>query len=87
MLALRAAEITGYQITYIFTDGGVWDSGEARGILEALARYGKIFLFLIGSEVTDLHEDVQALTDIAVVHETKADKSLVEESLSEYFNR
>jgi hypothetical protein len=87
LTALRTAEDAAYQNTFIFTDGGVWDGESAHGILEALARYGKVYLFLIGEKLDYLHEEAKGLAGIAVVHECKADRSLLEEPLQEYFNK
>ncbi|MEM3737461.1 MAG: VWA domain-containing protein [Candidatus Bathyarchaeia archaeon] len=86
-LAARAAERPGAQITYIFTDGGVWDGDNAQGLLDVLVRYGKVYLFLIGDKVEYLHEKAKPLTSGVVVHEVSLYESLVEKALSEYFNK
>ncbi|WP_309493017.1 vWA domain-containing protein [Candidatus Hecatella orcuttiae] len=85
--AIRSAEERGYQSTYIFTDGGVWDGETAQGLLEILARYGKIYLFLVGDKVEYLHESGRAIASFATVHEVSLGESLVEGALNEYFNK
>lgn len=86
-LALRSAERPGSQITYIFTDGGIWDGDSAQSAVDLLARYGRVYIFLMGDKVEYMYEGARTLASAAVVHECSIHESLVEKALMEYFNK
>lgn len=83
-LALKVADIAGRQVAFVMTDGRVWDSEQALGMINSLTEYGKIIFFIFGTGVTAMPEEAKQLLRGSVVYECDPKEPIVEQALHEY---
>ena len=83
-LALKAAEMAGRQTTFIMTDGGMWDSEQALGMLNRLTEFGKVVFFIFGAGVSGMQKEAKEFIRGVNVYECDPKEPIMEEALKEY---
>jgi len=83
-LALKAAEMAGRQTTFIMTDGGMWDSEQALGMLNRLTEFGKVVFFIFGAGVSGMRKEAKEFIRGVNVYECDPKEAIMEEALREY---
>lgn len=83
-LALKVADIAGRQIAFVMTDGRVWDSEQALGMINSLTEYGKIIFFIFGTGISGMPEEAKQLLRGSAVYECDPKEPIVDQALHEY---
>ena len=83
-LALKAAEMAGRQTTFVMTDGGMWDSEQALGMLNRLTEFGKVVFFIFGAGVSGMQKEAKEFIRGVNVYECDPKEAIMEEALKEY---
>lgn len=83
-MALRVGDIAGRQIVFAMTDGRVWDSEDAIGLVNRLTEYGKIVFFIFGTGVGGMSEEAKDLLRGSIVYECDPKEPMVDQALREY---
>lgn len=83
-MALRVGDMAGRQIVFAMTDGRVWDSEDAVGMINKLTEYGKIVFFIFGTGVGGMPEEAKDLLRGAIVYECDPSIPMIDQALREY---
>jgi len=83
-MALRVGDLAGRQIVFAMTDGRVWDSEDAVGLVNKLTEYGKIIFFIFGTGVGGMPEEAKDLLRGSVVYECDPKEPMIDQALQEY---
>lgn len=83
-MALRTGDMAGRQIVFAMTDGRVWDSEEAVGLVNKLTEYGKVAFFIFGTGVGGMPEEAQDMMRGSVVYECDPKIPMIDQALQEY---
>ena len=83
-MALRVGDLAGRQIVFAMTDGRVWDSEDAVGLVNKLTEYGKIVFFIFGTGVGGMPEEAKDLLRGSIVYECDPKEPMIEQALQEY---
>ncbi len=83
-MALKVADLAGRQVAFVMTDGRVWDSEQAMGMISALSEYGKIVFFIFGTGVSGMPEEAKDLMRGLPVYECDPKEPIVDQALKEY---
>lgn len=83
-MALRVGDLAGRQIVFAMTDGRVWDSEEAVGLVNKLTEYGKVVFFIFGTGVGGMPEEAKDLLRGSIVYECDPKEHMIDQALREY---
>jgi len=83
-MALRVGDMAGRQVVFAMTDGRVWDSEEAVGLVNKLTEYGKIVFFIFGTGVGGMPEEAKDLLRESIVYECDPKIPMLDQALQEY---
>jgi len=83
-MALRVGDVAGRQIVFAMTDGRVWDSDEAVGLVNKLTEYGKIVFFIFGTGVGGMPEEAKNVLRGSIVYECDPKEPMIDQALREY---
>jgi Mg-chelatase subunit ChlD len=83
-MALRVGDMAGRQVVFAMTDGRVWDSEEAVGLVNKLTEYGKTVFFIFGTGVGGMPEEAKDLLRGAIVYECDPKIVMLDQALQEY---
>ena len=83
-MALRVGDMAGRQMVFAMTDGRVWDSDEAVGLVNKLTEYGKVVFFIFGTGVRGMDEEAKNILRGSIVYECNQKEPMVDQALQEY---
>jgi hypothetical protein len=83
-MALRVGDMAGRQMVFAMTDGRVWDSDEAVGLINKLTEYGKVVFFIFGTGVRGMDEEAKSLLRGSIVYECNPKEPMIDQALQEY---
>ncbi len=83
-MAIRVGDMAGRQIVFAMTDGRVWDSEQAVGLVNKLGEYGKVIFFIFGTGVGGMPEEAKELLRGSIVYECDPKEPMVDQALLEY---
>ncbi len=83
-LALKVADLAGRQVAFVMTDGRVWDSEKAMGMINTLSEYGKVVFFIFGTGVSAMPEEAKDLMRGFPMYECDPKEPIVDQALQEY---
>lgn len=83
-MALRVGDMAGRQIVFAMTDGRIWDSEDAVGMINKLTEYGKTVFFIFGTGVGGMPEEAKDLLRGAIVYECDPSIPMIDQALREY---
>ena len=83
-MGLRVGDMAGRQMVFAMTDGRVWDSEDAVGLVNKLTEYGKVVFFIFGTGVGGMPEEAKDLLRGSIVYECDPKEPMIDQALQEY---